>query len=105
MVFEAGVMIHVEVTLPSRRRDSFDERANDQGLNEESDLLEEVRNATHLREIAAKQRLAQCYNLKGKQRGFEVTDLVLKRVTDPTKKGNLSPNWEGLFRVLEKLKS
>ena len=38
-----------------------------------------------------------------KQRGFEVGDLVLKRITNPTKKGKLSPNWEGPFRVLEKL--
>src|ERR1051325_8602162 len=97
MVFGADVMIPVEVTLPSLRRENFEEGTNNQGLDAEADLVEEVRNTTHLREITTKQRITQRFNLKAKQRGFEVGDLVLRRVIDLTKKGKLSPNWEGPF--------
>ena len=41
--------------------------------------------------------------MKVKQRGFFKGDLVLKIITGPIKKGKLSLNWEGPFRVVKKL--
>ena len=105
MVFGADAMIPVEVVLPSWRRENFEEEANNQALNEEADLLDEMRDAAHVRETAAKQRMTRRFNLRVKQRGFRVGDLVLKKVTDPTKKGKLDPNWEGPFRVSEELQN
>ena len=72
-------------------------------LNISTDLIDEVRESARIREVAAKQRLAKRYNLKVRQRGFQEGDLVLKKITDPKKKGKLVPNWEGPFRVLRKL--
>src|ERR1051325_7006097 len=105
MVFGADAMIPVEVVLPSWRRENFEEEANNQALNEEADLLDEMRDAAHVRETTAKQRMTRRFNLRVKQRGFKVGDLVLKKVTDPTKKGKLDPNWEGPFRVSEELQN
>ena len=101
MVFGVDAMIPVEVVLPSWRRENFEEESNKQALQEEADLLDEIRDTTHIREMAAKQRMTRRFNLRVKQRGFKAGDLVLKKVTDPTKKGKLDPNWEGPYRVLE----
>src|ERR1051325_9985358 len=56
MVFGADAMIPVEVALPSWRRENFEEEANNQALQEEADLLDEIRDMTHIREMAEKQR-------------------------------------------------
>ena len=72
-------------------------------MNNSFDLLDEVREATHNREFAVKDKLTKKFNLKVRQRGFHNGDLVPKRITDPENKGKLSPNWKGPYRVLQKL--
>lgn len=37
--------------------------------------------------------------MKVRQKGVKQRELVLKKVTNPTNKGKLSPNWEGPYRA------
>ena len=57
--------------------------------------------------IVFHQRMAKYYNSKVKARIFRVGDLVLRRaeVSKPTERENLSPNWEGPYRVTEVVRS
>ena len=70
MIYGADAMILVEVNTPSWRRISFEENVNNEHLESEADSLDEIRNTTHIQEIAAKQRIARRFNMKVKQRGF-----------------------------------
>lgn len=66
-------------------------------------MVEEIREASRIREFAAKDQLAKRFSMKVRQKGFNRGDLVLKRVTDPINKRKLSPNWEGPYRIRQKL--
>jgi hypothetical protein len=67
------------------------------------DIIDEVREQAHIREFAAKQRAARRYNSKVAPREMKEGDLVLKQVVAPTRIGKLFPNWEGPYRIREKL--
>lgn len=49
---------------------AFDESINSEGLDIFADLLDEVRETTHIIEFTAKQRIAQMFNIKVRQMGF-----------------------------------
>ncbi|MCI86186.1 gag-pol polyprotein, partial [Trifolium medium] len=57
-------MIPVEIDPPSWRRATLTATENSEGLKENLDLLEEVREAAHFREFAVKQRASQKYNTR-----------------------------------------
>ncbi|GAU41162.1 hypothetical protein TSUD_282350, partial [Trifolium subterraneum] len=79
MVYGKDAMIPAEVNPPSWRRETLTAPDNDAALQENLDLLEEVREAAHLREFTAKQRARRKYDTKVIPRKFEAGDLVLKR--------------------------
>ncbi|KAM2692852.1 hypothetical protein EV2_007102 [Malus domestica] len=67
------------------------------------DLVKEHRNQAHLRNVAYKQRISNFYNSRVKPRSFKVGDWVLKKrllCERVPSEGTLSPNWDGLFKVV-----
>lgn len=58
---------------------------------------------SHIREFIAKQIITQRFNIKVRQMGFHEGDLVVKKVINPTKRGKLDLNWEGPYRVRQRL--
>ncbi|GAU32939.1 hypothetical protein TSUD_153560 [Trifolium subterraneum] len=101
MVDGTDAMIPAKVSPPSWRRETLTAPDNDAALQENLDLLEEVREAAHLREFTAKQRGRRKYDTKVIPWKFETGDLVLKRPMGRDKGGKLAPNWEGPFRIQE----
>jgi len=67
------------------------------------DMIDDIREETHIREFAAKQRVARRYNSRVILRSMKEGDLILKQVVTPTKIGKLLPSWEGPYRIKEKL--
>lgn len=57
----------------------------------------------HVRECIAKQRMAKRFNTRVRPRIFQEGDLVLKKIFDIHKNGKLSLNWEGPYRIKQKL--
>lgn len=94
MVYDANAIISVVINAPTWRHLACDENANLEGLDISADVLDDIKETPHIIEFATKQRVAQRFNIKVSQRGFHEGDLVVKRVSDPTKRGRLAPNWE-----------
>jgi len=67
------------------------------------DMIDEIREEAHIRESAAKQRAARRYNSKVISREMKEGDLALKQVVALTRIGKLMPNWEGPYKIKEKL--
>ncbi|KAK4269980.1 hypothetical protein QN277_023071 [Acacia crassicarpa] len=102
-------MIAVEIGEPSLRKlQVSQERVNNEAIAAELDLIDEVRTTAHLRDVATKQLIMARYNKKVKPRSFEKDDLVLRRADIGNKnarEGKLAANWEGPYRIKEKLGS
>ena len=67
------------------------------------DLVDEVRDQAAQRMAKYKQKIAEYYNQRVKLKRFNISDLVLRKVTLATKdpaQGKLGPNWEGPYRVV-----
>ncbi|XP_057721199.1 uncharacterized protein LOC130935456 [Arachis stenosperma] len=99
LTYGSDAVIPVEIGKPSPRLLL-------KGVEEavEKDLIDEVREMTHLTETALKQRMALRYNTKVLKREFEPNDLVLRRndIGPPTPgAGKLAANWEGPYRIKE----
>jgi hypothetical protein len=101
MVYGADAMIPAEVNPPSSRRETTTAQENNEALQENLDLIQEVRDKTHFREFATKQRVGRKYNTRAIPRKFKEGDLVLKRPMGKDKGGKLAANWEGPFRINE----
>lgn len=96
-------MIPVEVTSPTWRRLNFGNNHNMEGLENSTNFIEEIRRMAHVRECATKQRMARRFNTRVRLRSFPEGDLGLKKIIDTQKKGKLSLNWEGPYRIKHKL--
>ncbi|RDX89001.1 hypothetical protein CR513_29340, partial [Mucuna pruriens] len=96
-------MILVEIGESSPRTTLFESAANEEELRTNLDLLQEVREIAHIKEYAAKARVARKYGQKVIHRDFEEKDLVLRKITLGAEKNKLTPKWEGPFRVTEKV--
>ncbi|MCH79825.1 RNA-directed DNA polymerase (Reverse transcriptase) [Trifolium medium] len=100
-VYGTDAMIPVEIDPPSWRRETATLEENTEALQENLDMIEELREKAHFREFATKQRAARRYNTRVIQKRFKEGDLVLKRPMGKDKRGKLAANWEGPFRVHE----
>ena len=68
------------------------------------DLLDEVRATAKQQMTQYQDLMAKHYNAKVKPRHFNISDLVLRKVTTATKvstQGKLGPNWEGPYRIID----
>ncbi|WJX34365.1 hypothetical protein P8452_22487 [Trifolium repens] len=101
MVYGTDAMIPAEISPPSWRRDTLTLEENSEALEENLDLIQELRDKAHFREFVSKQRAARRYNTKVIPRRFREGDLVLKRPMGKDKGGKLAANWEGPFRINE----
>ncbi|RDX81326.1 Pro-Pol polyprotein, partial [Mucuna pruriens] len=67
------------------------------------DLLQDEREMAHIREYAAKARIAKRYNSTIFSHPLQKGDLVLRRILKGAATKKLTPNWEGTFRVREEV--
>ncbi|KAJ1403217.1 hypothetical protein SESBI_27492 [Sesbania bispinosa] len=92
-------MIPAEIEEPNLRSIRYAEEENEVGRRAELDLVDEIREMAHIREIATKERAARKYNSKVVPRSFQEDDLVMRRALKDGTTGKLAPNWEGPFRA------
>ncbi|RDX82514.1 Tf2-11, partial [Mucuna pruriens] len=83
LTYGSEAMILVEIGEPSPRTALFESTMNEEELRANLDLLQEVWEIAHIKEYAAKTRVARKYNQKVKNK--------------------LMPKWEGPFRIIEKV--
>ncbi|KAL0463395.1 UNVERIFIED_CONTAM: hypothetical protein Slati_0227100 [Sesamum latifolium] len=79
--------------MPPYRVLHFSGENNTELLKENLDLIEELREKAFLHIQRYKNTIISVHNRRVKARGFQVGDLVLRRV------GKLDPNWEGPYKV------
>jgi hypothetical protein len=101
MVYGTDAMIPAEINPPSWRRDTHTLEENSEALEENLDLVQELRDKAQFREFVSKQRAARRYNTRVIARRFREGDLVLKRPIGKDKGGKLAANSEGPFRINE----
>ncbi|RDX74603.1 hypothetical protein CR513_45640, partial [Mucuna pruriens] len=99
LAFGTEAVIPVEIGEPSLRTELFEPKANEGELRANLDMIQEVREAAHIREFAIKARVAKLYNRKVIPRNFKPQDLVLRRTVHKAESNKLMPKWEGPFRV------
>ncbi|RDX75706.1 hypothetical protein CR513_44382, partial [Mucuna pruriens] len=96
-------MIPVEIGETSPKTALFEPTANEENLRENLDLLQEVREITHIKEYVVKTRVVRKYDRRVVYRDFEEGDLVLRKITLGAEKNKLTPKWEGPFRISKKV--
>ena len=103
LTFGTEAIIPVEVRLTSLRDKTYKGQKNQQGLNNNLDLINEVREEAMKRMAKHKEAMVRYYNRKVKVRKFNTRDLVLRKVSQATKdpsQGKLGPAWEGPYEVI-----
>ncbi|RDX93783.1 Tf2-8, partial [Mucuna pruriens] len=103
LTFGIEAVIPVEIGELSARTALFKQSENEDELRANLDLLQEVREMTHIREYAIKERVARTYNRRVVPRNFKPQDLVLRKVVQKAENNKLTPSWEGPFRVKEEV--
>lgn len=78
-------MMHVDINTPSWRYYQFNHEVNDVELKCVANLIDKVRDVTHIREFSTKQRATRRYNSKVMPREMQEGDLVLRKIVLPTK--------------------
>ena len=100
MIYDAKVVIPVEVSLSSSRVAGFTQGHNNECMVGNLDALEEWKDMVAVRLANYQQRLAQGYNRRVKPQEFVQGDLVLRKAIRSTKDQSvrkLAPNWEGPY--------
>ncbi|RDX78359.1 Tf2-9, partial [Mucuna pruriens] len=92
LTFGTEAVIPVEIRELSLRTELFEPEANEGELRANLDMVQEVREAAHI-------RIAKLYNRKVIPRNFKPQDLVLRRTVHKAESNKLTPKWEGPFRV------
>ena len=80
LTFGTEAVIPVEVGLTSFQVKTYEDQKNQQELNNNLDLIDEVREEAMKRMAKHKKAMARYYNRKVKVRRFNTGDLVLKKV-------------------------
>ena len=75
----------MEVGLTSLRVKTYEGQKNQQELNNNLDLIDDVREEAMKRIAKHKEALAKYYNRKDKVRRFNIGDLVLRKISQATK--------------------
>jgi len=105
LCYGSEALIPVEIGVPTLRVEHFDPESNEQGLRNNLDTVEELREEARVRQAVYNQRIERYYNRRVRARSFLPGDLVLRRVSvsNPRDSNKLSPSWEGPYRVTETL--
>ncbi|XP_074355888.1 uncharacterized protein LOC141695548 [Apium graveolens] len=101
MAYGTEAVLPVEVSLGSTRHQNFDVEISSEGLRLNYDLVEELRDSTHIKVAKYQEKTAKYFNSKVKNRSLEVNDLVIREtaISEPNKVSKLSSPWEGPYRV------
>ena len=81
LTFETKVVIPVEVWLTNIRVKAYEEQRNHQELNNNLDLIDEVRDEALRQMEKYRGAMARYYNKKVKVRRFNISDLVHRKVS------------------------
>ena len=103
LTFVIEAVISVEVGLMSFRVKTYKDQKNQQELNDNLDLIDEVREEAMKRMTKHKEAMARYYNIKVKVRRFNTGDLILRMVSQATKdpsQGKLGPASKGPYGVI-----
>ncbi|XP_073136999.1 uncharacterized protein [Henckelia pumila] len=103
LVYGNEAVLPTEIGEESARVIFYDDKNGEKRM-EDLDFVEEKREADSIRMEAYKNRIARSYNRRVRRKGFQVGDLVLKRVQDVTV-GKLDPKWEGPYKMVMRLSS
>ena len=102
LTYGSEAIIPAEVGLASYRVENYDKDENEKVMRLQLDLVDEVRAAAKQRLARYQNLMAKHYNSSVRHRDFQVGDLVIRKVMGATRdpsQGNLSPNWEGPYRI------
>ncbi|XP_074355626.1 uncharacterized protein LOC141695267 [Apium graveolens] len=93
----------VKIGSPPHGVINFDEVSNIEGLKNNLELLDEVRDWEVQRMERYKEKTKPYFEKKAKIKEYEVGDLVLQdtEASDLTNQGKLQPNWEAPYKVKE----
>jgi len=103
LTFGIEAIILVEAGLMNIQIKAYEKQRNQQGLNNNLDLIDEVRDKVIKRMTKYKGAMTRYYNKKVKVRRFDIGDLVLRKVLQVTKgssQGKLGLAWEGPYKVI-----
>ena len=104
LTFSTEAIIPIEIELTTLRTTFHKEEENEGQFRLNLDLLDEIREKAARRVALYQGKMARYYNTKVKLRRFEVSDWVLRKVTQATKdpsQGKLGPNLEGPYKVIQ----
>ena len=100
MAFSTEAVMPVELRVPTERVIHYDATNNTEGLALDTDLLEERREAAHLRNLNNKHRISRYYNTRVQARPLTLGDWVMKEVIPPPT--GLRPTWEGPYKLVRR---
>ncbi|KAL8154533.1 hypothetical protein AgCh_000049 [Apium graveolens] len=85
------------------RLQNFDPQESSAGLRANCDLVEELRDSTHLKVAKYQERTAKYFNSKVRPKTLGVNDLILREaaVSMPSKESKLSSPWEGPYKIVK----
>ncbi|KAL7134013.1 hypothetical protein ABFS83_12G177900 [Erythranthe nasuta] len=89
--------------IPSRRTQSFSTEQNEPLMRESLDMIMETREVAARRMEREKATMKAKYDKKVRGRRFEVGDMVLRRADALKMRGKLKANWEGPYRITQRL--
>ncbi|XP_073153005.1 uncharacterized protein [Henckelia pumila] len=101
LVYENEAVLPAEIEEESARIIFYDEKNKERRM-EDLYFLDEKREAAAIRMEAYKNMIARSYNHRVCRKGFQVGDLVLRRVQEVAV-GKLDPKWEGPYKVVMRL--
>lgn len=101
LAYGAEAVVPLEISHTSPRVGNYDPQQNDEGMKLALDLIDEVRDEANARIVENQKRTSFYYNLRVKERFFQVGELVLRKVeaSGVGGQGKMAPNWEGPYQV------
>ncbi|CAA0824545.1 Unknown protein, partial [Striga hermonthica] len=103
MVYGIDALMPIEVVLNSHRSTFYEEKKNEEMVEEALDMIEEGREEAWVRSMEYKQKMRAAFDRKVRTRRFQVGDLVLKRADALKHVGKLEANWEGPYTITKVL--
>ncbi|XP_074373920.1 uncharacterized protein LOC141714291 [Apium graveolens] len=106
LAFGTEALLPVEVGSPSHRVLNFDEEANVEGLRDNIELLDKIRNKVMERMDKYKEKTKDFFAKMTRIRKFDEGEYVLRatKASDPRHTGKLMPKWEGPYKVKKVLR-
>ena len=102
LAYKSEAVIPVEVRLISYKVENHDESRNDEAMRLQFDLVDEIRAMAEQKLARYQDLMTKHYNSRVKHRDLQVGDLVLRKVTVPTRdpsQGKLGLNWERPYKI------